>query len=214
MSYQFIAEDASIRNNVNALALLKADGCRLVTSKWVDNHWSMILWKLAGVIQAKPGLFQELWQWGEVVNQLKYRSARYIALFRRLQYCRYEREFGLAQRPIIRRIQEHDSSSSLPMVLCVSDIHYSPVAKDEKAQSTATKPYLELTDGWYRINAEVDDCLARAITRGVIRVGGKLAVSGAKVSRLPRQALENAELISWKTRETEKTSWKPLTNRV
>jgi hypothetical protein len=44
-----------------------------------------------------------------------------------------------------------------------------------------TRPYLELTDGWYRIYAEVDDCLARAIEKGKIVAGRKLAIIGAKV---------------------------------
>jgi breast cancer 2 susceptibility protein len=38
-----------------------------------------------------------------------------------------------------------------------------------------------LTDGWYKILAEVDDCLARAIIKGKICVGRKLAISGAKL---------------------------------
>jgi breast cancer 2 susceptibility protein len=33
----------------------------------------MILWKLAGQIQAKPSLYKEKWNWTEVIRQLKYR---------------------------------------------------------------------------------------------------------------------------------------------
>jgi breast cancer 2 susceptibility protein len=95
---------------------------------------------------------------------------------------RYEREYGNAQRPIVRRICEHDSSASVPMILCVSGITYPP-NQEEEGKMTPVKPYLELTDGWYRINAEVDECLARAIDKGKIRVGRKLAMSGSRVSR-------------------------------
>ena len=91
-----------------------------------------------------------------------------------LAHSRYEREFGAAQRPIVQRIQEHDSSPSLPMVLCVSAIH-------RRTDEGHSQPYLELTDGWYRISAEVDACLVRAVDHGRIRVGRKLAISGAKV---------------------------------
>jgi breast cancer 2 susceptibility protein len=63
------------------------------------------------------------------------------------------------------------------MVLCVAAVH--------RSIEPQTRPYLELTDGWYRIYAEVDDCLARAVLKGKIAVGRKLAVSGSKVrSRL------------------------------
>ena len=42
-------------------------------------------------------------------------------------------------------------------------------------------PELEITDGWYKLRAEVDGPLARAIRRGVIRVGRKIGVVDAKV---------------------------------
>lgn len=94
---------------------------------------------------------------------------------------RYEREHGNAQRPVIRRIQEHDSSPSLPMILCVAAVHFPVVIESTEEGVPPPRPYLELTDGWYKILTEVDDCLARACNRGKIRVGRKLAVSGAKL---------------------------------
>lgn len=47
--------------------------CPLATSAWVLNHWCMILWKLAGVIQARYTLYDQLWRWEVVINQLLYR---------------------------------------------------------------------------------------------------------------------------------------------
>lgn len=93
----------------------------------------------------------------------------------------YEREHGSAQRPIVRRIQEHDSSPALPMVLCVCGIHQPEPVLNEKDEPVPQRPYLELTDGWYRIRAAVDESLSRAISKGKIRVGRKLAMAGAKV---------------------------------
>jgi len=172
--YQFIAQDATTFDSKAALRVLLRDSCRLATAKWVDNHWSQILWKIAGQIRALPTLLEEKWTWTHVVEQLKYR---------------YEREIGSAQRPILRRIQEHDSSAAVSMVLFVSAIKRADQQEPATAKVTATppaianaKPYLELSDGWYRINAEIDDCLVRAVERGRIKVGAKLALSGSKVS--------------------------------
>lgn len=134
--------------------------------KWIKNHWSLILWKLGGVIQAQPSLIDELWTFDEAVKQLKYR---------------YEREISSAQRPLVRRIQEHDSSPSLSMVLCVVAIHRPVAQKNDKGEEVPVLPHLELTDGWYRILAQLDGCLARAVDKGKIAVGRKLGITGAKL---------------------------------
>jgi breast cancer 2 susceptibility protein len=73
LQYQFIAENAVPLGSQNAFNVLRRDGCSLVTQKWVDNHYPLILWKLAGLIQAQPTLFDVRWNWGEVIEQLKYR---------------------------------------------------------------------------------------------------------------------------------------------
>ena len=77
------------------------------------------------------------------------------------------------------------------MVLCISGIQY-PTQPDsdnrvsravDEDGETVEKPVLEVTDGWYRVRAEVDDAIARAIRRGALRVGMKIGVVGAKVCR-------------------------------
>lgn len=70
------------------------------------------------------------------------------------------------------------------MVLCVSAIHHPAPVVDGKDKSSASRPFLELTDGWYRIVADIDDCLARAIQKGKIVTGRKLSISGVQVCRL------------------------------
>ena len=72
-SYRFREKDLSCLGPAQALATLKRDGCHLADAKWVENHWSMILWKLAGEVLAKPSLFDTKWTWNEVIHQLKYR---------------------------------------------------------------------------------------------------------------------------------------------
>ncbi|ODO08518.1 hypothetical protein L198_00248 [Cryptococcus wingfieldii CBS 7118] len=156
--YHF-ALDQSTFGTQQALKAIRECGCSLATSRWVENHWTLILWKLAGLVQAKPELYEDMWNAEEVTKQL--------------QYSRYEREFGAAQRPLIRRIQEHDSSPSLPIVLVVSAVH--------RSTEDASHISLDLTDGWYHIRAQIDDCLRRAVEKGRICVGRKLAVTGAKL---------------------------------
>ncbi len=81
------------------------------------------------------------------------------------------------------------------MVLCVSKIIWpeegSPASSPSYTSKGAGKavpkeplPELEVTDGWYRLRAQVDEALARACKKGTVRVGRKLAVVGAKVSHM------------------------------
>ena len=44
---------------------------------------------------------------------------------------------------------------------------------------------LELTDGWYSIPAKLDRPLSSFVGRGLVCVGGKLAVFGAEISGDP-----------------------------
>lgn len=52
-------------------------GCSLATKSWVDNHWSLILWKLAGMVCLEPNAeadpSRKRWTWANVVKQLLYR---------------------------------------------------------------------------------------------------------------------------------------------
>lgn len=60
-----------------ALADLQDAECELATQEWVNNHWSLILWKLAGMVCLQPQLEADpatrRWCWDEVINQLLYR---------------------------------------------------------------------------------------------------------------------------------------------
>lgn len=68
-------EDEGVELNTdNALSRMK--GCESATQKWVVNHWSMILWKLAGLIQAQYTLYDQLWTGGVVLDQLLYRQVQ------------------------------------------------------------------------------------------------------------------------------------------
>jgi breast cancer 2 susceptibility protein len=60
-----------------ALNELHRQGCSLATKPWVDNHWCLILWKLAAMVAFDPqseGIpEQKRWCWSEVIRQLLYR---------------------------------------------------------------------------------------------------------------------------------------------
>lgn len=54
----------------------RTQGLGHVNNGWVENHWKLVVWKLASMVRAKPELLQEKWNYYEVVRQLKY---RYVA---------------------------------------------------------------------------------------------------------------------------------------
>lgn len=145
-------------------------GCSLATKPWVDNHWGLILWKLAGMVALDPeretAIARKRWCWAEVIRQLLYR---------------YERELNGGSRPALRLITTQDAPAALPMVLCVSNVTWTEGGLTEDGHPIEPYPELEVTDGWYRMRAEVDAPMARAVRRGVICVGRKIAVAGARV---------------------------------
>ncbi|RDX51158.1 hypothetical protein OH76DRAFT_1555272 [Lentinus brumalis] len=163
----------------DALARLHELGCKLATQQWVTNHYGLILWKLAAMVCLEPEREQDVktkrWCWLEVMRQLLYR---------------YERELNGGSRPALRLISTEDAPAACPMVLCVSKIMWSASVVDERGVPLDPHPELEITDGWYLLRAKVDLPLARAVRRGLIRVGTKLAVSGARLSGDRKEACE------------------------
>ncbi|KAI0072234.1 hypothetical protein K474DRAFT_1651388 [Panus rudis PR-1116 ss-1] len=159
---------------------LKEDGCRLATQEWVTNHWCLILWKLAGMVALEPERESDpqtkRWCWPEVIRQLKYR---------------YNRELNGGHRPALRLITTQDAPASSPMVLCISNILWP--AEDDDGESSDSIPHLEVTDGWYRLRAEVDAPMARAIRRGIITVGRKIGVAGCRIESDRKEPAEILE---------------------
>lgn len=78
------------------------------------------------------------------------------------------------------------------MTLCVSNIFWPQKTESQAAHASksdqnrrfvSTLPEIELTDGWYRLRAEIDPTLEKAIGRGVLRVGRKLWLATARLKR-------------------------------
>ncbi|THH27674.1 hypothetical protein EUX98_g6517 [Antrodiella citrinella] len=181
-----VPSTAATLGTAAALDELHARGCSLATLEWVENHWALLLWKLAGMVCLDPAREKDTekkrWCWKEVMKQLKYR---------------YDRDLDSSARPPIRLITTHDTPPTCPMVLCVSDV----IWPGSDSETNDALPRLELTDGWYRIRAELDICLARAVRNNRIRIGGKLATVGARLSegnKEPGEPLEVYDSVSLK----------------
>jgi breast cancer 2 susceptibility protein len=176
-----------LQGPIDAFRELKVIGGSLATQEWVDNHWFLILWKLAGMVTLDPenelDVNRKRWSWTETMHQLRYRCVffRFLDDTHRVSFHSYEKELYGGARPALRLIAAQDTSAGLHMVLCVSDITWSEGGIGEDGLPVVPHPTLELTDGWYCLRARVDEVLARATRRGVIRVGRKIAVSGASV---------------------------------
>ncbi|KAF8899070.1 hypothetical protein BD779DRAFT_1431059 [Infundibulicybe gibba] len=164
-----------------ALEELLQRGCSFATKPWVDNHWCLILWKLAGMVALEPesehSPVTKRWCWSEVIRQLLYR---------------YERELNSGRRPALRLIVTQDAPAAYPIVLCISGISWSEASITDDGIPVEPHPELEVTDGWYRLRAQVDAPLARAIRRGIISIGRKIGVAGA---RLSSERKEPAEIL-------------------
>jgi breast cancer 2 susceptibility protein len=59
-------------------------GGNLATQEWVDNHWTLILWKLAGMAALDPmrelDVDRKRWSWTEMMRQLRYRYTSSLVL--------------------------------------------------------------------------------------------------------------------------------------
>ena len=78
LHYLFHGPNGRNLGPAEALNELHRQGCTMATKAWVDNHWCLILWKLAGMVALDPqseGIpDQQRWCWSEIIRQLLYRS--------------------------------------------------------------------------------------------------------------------------------------------
>nr|CAD1839858.1 unnamed protein product [Ananas comosus var. bracteatus] len=122
------------------------------TKEWVANHYKYIVWKLACLERCYPAVAGGKYLTvSNVLEELKYR---------------YEREVNYGHRSTIKKILEGDASPASAMILCVSAIrsHSDHAAK------------VELTDGWYPLDAVLDVSLSKQLQAGKLFVGQKLRV--------------------------------------
>lgn len=79
---------------------------RRVTIDWVENHYVLIVWKIACLIRAFNA-YKDRWKPQAILEQLLYR---------------YEREVNMGDRPVLRRILERDDLPVKHMILMITDI--------------------------------------------------------------------------------------------
>ncbi|KAL5550739.1 hypothetical protein UlMin_000915 [Ulmus minor] len=134
---------------------------------WVTNHYKWIIWKLACYARCyatkSGGKFMTI---SNVLEELKYR---------------YEREVNHGHRSAIKRILEGDALPSSMMVLCISAI-CSNCDPNIEALGDADNPraaIVELSDGWYSMDAHLDAPLLKQLESGKLFVGQKLRIWGA-----------------------------------
>ncbi|KAF1883721.1 hypothetical protein Lal_00012638 [Lupinus albus] len=141
------------------------------SKEWVLNHYKWIVWKLACYVRCcsarSAGNFLTV---SNVLEELKYR---------------YEREVNHGHRSTLKKILEGDALPSSMMILCISSIHSNHELENGTSSETETgtqrseSVIVELTDGWYSINAMLDVPLSKQLASGKLFVGQKLRIWGA-----------------------------------
>lgn len=129
---------------------------KLLSAKWIENHYKWIVWKLASMERSYPDIFNDYLTPENIISQLKYR---------------YDREIDRAQRSALKKILELDDTAAKLLVLCVSNIFRLSDGTYE----------LELTDGWYGIRTNIDMALNTMIDKHLVKLGTKLVVFGAEL---------------------------------
>ncbi|KAE8792571.1 Breast cancer type 2 susceptibility protein-like protein [Hordeum vulgare] len=166
--------------------MLLACGASLTyaTKEWVNNHYKWIVWKLASLERCYPtkaaGKFLTV---PNVLDELKYR---------------YDREVNNGHRSAIKKILEGNALPSLMMVLCISAIYSHPDVNkleaggpdgnensiDNKSLLAAKRnmsAHIELTDGWYALEASLDVALSEQLQKRKLSMGQKLRIWGASL---------------------------------
>ncbi|KAL1206786.1 BREAST CANCER SUSCEPTIBILITY 2-like protein B [Cardamine amara subsp. amara] len=172
---KYVFRDVSSSNMVGAetfLQLLAESGASLqhASRKWVTNHYRWIVWKLACYEIYYPakckGNFLTI---TNVLEELKYR---------------YEREVNHGHCSAIKRILSGGAPASSMMVLCISAIN--PTTNNDSQETpgsdSCSNVKVELTDGWYSMNAALDVMLTKQLNAGKLFVGQKLRILGAGLS--------------------------------
>ena len=153
-----------------ALTSHLGESSTLLTNRWILCHVRWIVWKLASYERRfSDFLAGRYLTYGNLISQLR---------------RRFEFEIIEGHRPALRKILNRDAASTSLMILCVSQIITNGILADkEEDTSNCTEAHykIELTDGWYSIQAVLDSKLSEFLRSGRVRVGTKLLISNAQL---------------------------------
>ena len=152
-----------------------------ITNQWIENHYSLILCKLASMERCYPDNFAGTYVTPDrVFQQLKYR---------------YEKEYNQGMRSSIRKILEKDTFASRKIILyfCkIIDEGSDPFLNYLPDDPPFRPAEILLSDGWYTLPTLLDRELTKQIFRNNLKIGQKLQISGGKLnSSEPVTPLEN-----------------------
>ncbi|KAL1455983.1 hypothetical protein WDU94_000742, partial [Cyamophila willieti] len=152
--------------------------CAKVSDQWVENHYSLIVWKLCCMERSYPDVFRgKLCTLDNLLFELKYRYD-----------CEMEN-----QTSCLKKVVQCDDAPNKRMVLCVSRVFRHSAAIGNTTRNTTLNTsrtpappaledfQLELTDGWYRIRAVVDDEMKALVARQRVKLGTKLIICNAEM---------------------------------
>lgn len=155
------------------LELMRREGAEasLLTPAWLRCQYRNVLWKQASKAR-----------WARSVEPCRLRLV--------LQNClwRYFTELFLARPPPLKRLVQRDESEARFVTLVVSDVLACPPLPDydQVEEAPAEKKEIpagvvELTDGWYFIEAALDPALTALLQVHLIYPGLKLRVACARI---------------------------------
>jgi hypothetical protein len=188
----------------------------LLSLAWVENHYALIVWKLASMERSFPDSLGGLYltkKW--VLKQLQYR---------------YTTEVLDANRPIFRKVAEKDDVATRYMVVVVTRVidlgedlamvpPPVPVASkgdeemDEKTASMILASFatIEVSDGWYVFRAKLDAKLTEHLAMGRIFPGLKLKICGARLQGVteacPPLELPEGAFLALSVNGCRRASW-------
>ncbi|KAI5734980.1 hypothetical protein M8J77_012729 [Diaphorina citri] len=145
--------------------------CAKVCDKWVENHFCLLVWKLCCLERSYPDVFKgKLCTLDNLLYELKYRYD-----------CEMEN-----QSSCLKKVVQCDDAPNKRMVLCVSRVSRHTVSGGTATQlnrsaSILEEVQLEVTDGWYRIRAVVDEEMKALVARQGVKLGTKLITCNAEL---------------------------------
>jgi breast cancer 2 susceptibility protein len=181
---------------------------KLASVAWVKNHYKWIVWKLASMERMFPQDYANQYLTAaRVLSQLKYRYEREINQAQRPAIKKLLERDEFAGRYMVlcvsairyrgkdgvfvpaKPVRDKGAGNPFPPLRPPSDPTHKDVSNEGANEQEADYEALggncaviEVTDGWYGVNALLDEYMTALLRRGKIFVGLKLRVFGATIT--------------------------------